>query len=146
MKSFSFNLRYQCPDPEQGNHSDVPGMLLVEYTRTAENARQAVLGALTELRELFPQGYLASVGPDLISFSGVARLFELDQKNMRALMKKFGALIPAPIFIGEDAAWHTADILGVIVAQSWREIPEAELEMAQITRAINQAIREHASA
>ena len=145
MKSFHFNLRYRCADPSLGNHTEMPGILSIAYTRQAGSARQAVLHALAELRELIPQGYLAAVGPDLVDFNGVARLFELNNSNMRKLMVKMGALFPAPQFIGEKAVWHSADILGLIAAQAWRDIPEAELELAHFARSINRALQLHAS-
>jgi hypothetical protein len=148
MKSkarFTFILRYQCFAAARGNHPELPGMLVLEYARAADSARQAVMAALAELREIEPQGYLAGVGPDLIDFSGVAALFELNPKNMRALMAKYGALFPVPQFIGNAACWHSADILGLIAAQGWRDIPEAELELAQCARSMNRAIRSHAS-
>jgi hypothetical protein len=144
MKSFTFILRYQCFDSALGNHPELPGILSREYTRTAPTARQAVLHVLAELREIIPQGYLAWVGPDLLDFAAVARLFELNQKNMRALMAKYGPVFPAPLFIGGQAAWHCADILGLLAAQGLRDIPESELEMAQCARAMNRAILQHA--
>jgi hypothetical protein len=140
MKSFTFTLRYQCFDTALGNHPDMPGILSVEYVREALSARQAVLGALSELRQINPQGYLAGVGPDLIDFQSVARLFGVNTGNMRALMAKYGALFPAPQFIGEKPAWHSVDILGLIAAQGLRDIPETELEMAHTARAINRSL------
>lgn len=145
MKSFTFTLRYQCFDPALGNHPDMPGLFSAEYTRQAGSARQAVLHALAELREIIPQGYLVGVGPDLLDFSGVAQLFELNTKNMRELMAKYGQQFPAPQFLGQTALWHSADILSLMVAQDWREIPEPELEMAQLSRAMNRAIQQRAS-
>jgi hypothetical protein len=145
MASFTFTLRYQCFEVARGNHPDLPGMLVLEYTRAADSARQAVMQAIAELREINPQGYLAGIGPDLIDFAGVARLFELNPGNMRALMAKYGRLFPAPQFVGESAFWHAADILGLIAAQGWRDISEAEMELAQFTRSMNRAIRTHAS-
>lgn len=140
MKSITFNLRYQCFEPAHGNHPDVPGLLSLEYTRNAESARQAVMAALSELREINPQGYLAGVGPDLIDFAAVAMLFNLNSKNMRAMMSKYGPLFPAPQFTGNTVMWHSADILGLIAAQGVRDIPETDLEMAQLARAMNRAI------
>lgn len=61
------------------------------------------MSALAELREIIPQGYLAGIGPDLVDFTGVAGLFNLNLKNMRALMAKYGSLFPAPQFMGETA-------------------------------------------
>ena len=144
MKSFTFILRYQCFDTALGNHPDMPGMLSLEYIRQAGSARQAIFGALSELRQINPQGYLAGVAPDLIDFQGVARLFGVNARNMRALMEKYGVLFPAPQFVAENPMWHSADILGLIAAQGLREIPEAELEMAHTVRAINRSLLQRA--
>lgn len=33
MASYTFILRYQCFEATQGNYPDLPGMLVLEYTR-----------------------------------------------------------------------------------------------------------------
>jgi hypothetical protein len=144
MKSFTFVLRYQCLEPHLGNHPDMPGILSLEYERSAMTARQAVMATVAELRELIPRGYLLGVGPDFVDLKGVARLLKLNTKNARHLIARYGALFPAPQFIGAELMWHCADILGLIAAQALGDVSETEIEMAQFARVLNRTLRDHA--
>lgn len=154
MRNFEFTLKYTLPDPSadpaiyleklEENCSDAlvgigqPGRLALQFTREANNAVDAVLSALSDVKKSVPGANLIEAGPDLVGLTDLAQLLDCSRQNMRKLMLN-NAGFPAPIHDGKSALWHLQPVLQWLQSKQQRRVEPLLLEVAWASMQVNLA-------
>ena len=116
------------------------GRLMLSFTRIAERAEQALLGALRDVRKALPGARLIEAGPDMVGLTDVASLVVVSRQNMRKLMLTHPMSFPSPIHEGNSSSvWHLWDVLRWMQGRGGYKIDEAVLELSTVAKAINLA-------
>lgn len=116
------------------------GRVMLSFTRGAERADQALLGALREVRKAIPGARLIEAGPDMVGLTDVAALVGVSRQNMRKLMLTHPMSFPSPIHEGNSSSvWHLWDVLRWMQGRGGYKIDEAILELATVAKAVNLA-------
>lgn len=115
------------------------GRLMLSFTRIAERAEQALLGALRDVRKALPGARLIEAGPDMVGLTDVASLVGVSRQNMRKLMLANPGSFPAPVHEGSASIWHLADVLAWLKAKGSYSMAQTMLEVAQVALQVNAA-------
>lgn len=116
------------------------GRLMLTFTRAAQGAEQALLGALGDVRQAMPGARLIEAGPDMVGLTDVATLVGVSRQNMRKLMLTHPMSFPSPIHEGNSSSvWHLWDVLQWMHGRGGYRIDAAVLELATVTKAVNLA-------
>lgn len=117
------------------------GQLSLMFEREAKSAQQAVISAVADVLAIVPDATLHSAEPDLVGLSDVANLLGFSRQYMRKLMEQ-NPDFPLPFHQGNPSLWHLADPLNWLKTGGKAEIPEASLQVADVTRQLNILIQE----
>ncbi|MDB5990980.1 MAG: DNA-binding protein [Herbaspirillum sp.] len=153
---FSFTLKYQlsgddcnldelverlgaagCDDALVGIGQ--PGRIALEFTREADNARAALISALTDVKHAVPTSRLIEAAPDFVGLTDVAELIGMSRQNLRKLMVSYSTSFPVPVHEGSAAIWHLADVLGWLQAKGGYGLEQTIIEVSKATKQINVA-------
>lgn len=154
---YSFTLKYQMP-PQDCEETllkqrlssvgcqevrvavGLRGRMMLSFSRSAERADQALLGALREVRKAVPGARLIEAGPDMVGLTDVATLVGVSRQNMRKLMLTHPMSFPSPIHEGNSSSvWHLWDVLRWMQGRGGYKIDESVLELATVAKAVNLA-------
>ncbi len=154
---YSFTLKYQMP-PQDCEEEPLKqrllsagctdarialglrGRMMLSFTREAERADQALLGALREVRKAAPGARLVEAAPDMVGLTDVAVLVGVSRQNMRKLMLTHPMSFPSPIHEGNSSSvWHLWDVLRWMQGRGGYRIDEAVMELATVAKAVNLA-------
>ncbi|WP_435954510.1 helix-turn-helix transcriptional regulator [Dryocola sp. BD626] len=153
MSEFSFTLIFTLPrngkQPESWvealgeNGCDdalvgigITGRIALNFTREAQNARQAVVSAIHDVKRIIPGSALVEVTPDLVGLTDVAELLGFSRQYMRKVMVSREAF-PAPVHDGKTAIWHLDSVLHWLREVGVSKIPLPLLELSAVTRQCN---------
>lgn len=153
MSEFSFTLIFTLPrngkQPESWvealgeNGCDdalvgigITGRIALNFTREAQNARQAVVSAIHDVKRIIPGSALVEVTPDLVGLTDVAELLGFSRQYMRKVMVSREAF-PAPVHDGKTAIWHLDSLLHWLREVGVSKIPLPLLELSAVTRQCN---------
>lgn len=153
---FSFTLKYQLSDDDCNLDELVerlgaagcddalvgigqPGRIALEFTREADNARVALMSALTDVKHAVPTSRLIEAAPDFVGLTDVAELIGMSRQNLRKLMVSYSSSFPLPVHEGSAAIWHLADVLGWLQAKGGYGLEQAVIEVSKTTKQINVA-------
>lgn len=87
------------------------GRLALQFLREAQNAADAVMSAIADVKAAIPDARLIEATPDLVGLSDIAKHLGFSRQNMRKLMLTHQLTFPAPIHEGKSAIWHLAKVL-----------------------------------
>jgi predicted DNA-binding transcriptional regulator AlpA len=116
-----------------------PGRLALEFTRAAASAREALLGALGNVKAVIPSAKLIEAGPDFVGLTDVAQTLGVSRQNMRKLMVTHATSFPPPVHEGSAAVWHLADVLSWLLDRGSYQIETSLMDVAATTMQINLA-------
>lgn len=128
MKEYEFTLKFQLPandnDPEkfidrlyECGCSDALvgigqiGRIGLDFTREAESAEEAIVSALTNVKEAIPGAELIEASPDLVGISEIAEMIGCSRQNMRNVFETKRGSLPAPVYEGKMSLWHLSSVL-----------------------------------
>ncbi|MGK5023809.1 helix-turn-helix transcriptional regulator [Janthinobacterium sp. RB2R34] len=151
---YIFTLKYRLPD--EGTDLDAlaerlaaggcddallglgqAGRLALEFTRDAASARQAVLGAMSDVKTVIPEAQLVEASPDFVGLSDVAQVLGLTRQNMHKLMNKYRHSFPSPVHEGSTTIWRLAQILSWLHAKGSYDLEDSLIELSQATMQVN---------
>ncbi|MDF1543121.1 MAG: hypothetical protein RQ731_09575 [Anaerosomatales bacterium] len=157
MTTYEFTLRFALPstgtdmdavaDALYGGGCDDalvgigrPGSVALDFTRAANSAREAVMGAISDVTRALPGSTLTEVAPDLVGITDVADIVGCTRQNIRQLMAFGSSRVPAPVREGRPTLWHLSSILNWLVEEKRYQVAAALLDLAETTMRVNLAL------
>jgi len=116
-----------------------PGRLVLEFTREAVDADEAVRSALADVRSAVPSARLIEVEPDLVGLTEVAEMVGVSRQNMRKLMLAHPGSFPTSVDEGSASIWHLADVLTWLQAKGSYSLAKDVLDVARVALQVNMA-------
>ena len=115
------------------------GRIALEFTREADSAEAALIGALADVKRAIPSAKLIEAAPDLVGLTDVAEVVGVTRQNMRKLMVSHATSFPTPVHEGTSSVWHLAEVMSWLQARGIYKVEQAGLEVALITMQVNLA-------
>jgi hypothetical protein len=119
------------------------GRIVLNFTREAANADDAVFSALSDVQRVMPDAKLVEASPDLVGLTDIANLLGFSRQYMRKLVLDSGSEFPLPVHEGKPAIWHLATVLAWFKERKTRKFDEALLGVSRINMQCN-SLREAA--
>ncbi len=116
-----------------------PGRLALEFTREATSAQEALVSALSDVKEAIPTAKLVEAAPDFVGLTDIADVMGVSRQNMRKLWVTHSAHFPIPVHEGAATVWHLADVLAWLEKRGNKQLPASVFEVARTTKQINLA-------
>lgn len=116
-----------------------PGRVALDFTRSADSAREAILSAVSDVRAAVPGARLVEAAPDLVGVTDVANLLGCSRQNIRQLMMASAGDAPAPAHEGKRSLWHLAPLLNWLVLEKEYRLDAGLLETAEAAMQVNAA-------
>jgi len=154
MNEYEFTLKFFLPDskesPEQylealSNACDdaivglgSTGRVALNFLRTENNAVEALLTAIDDVKRAIPGAKLIEVTPDLVGVTDIAGITGKSRQYIRKLMQQKGC--PPPVYEDKLALWHLEDIAGWLIDDCGYALDPPVRELARITNLLNRCI------
>lgn len=120
-----------------------PGLIALDFTRTAATARAAVETALADVARAIPGVQLIEVSPDLVSLVDVADAFGCSKQNIQKYaagqMRSVKVPFPAPVHAGSSSLWRMAEVLDWFDRHTDLHPPPALKQVAATAFQVNMA-------
>ena len=87
-----------------------PGRIAIEFSREAENARQAIESAIDNVQSALPGAELIEAAPDYLGLTEIAEIIGISRQALRKQMLN-RLDFPRPIHCGNPSLWHLAPVL-----------------------------------
>lgn len=113
------------------------GRLALQFTRAAENAFDAILSAIKDVKRAIPDAQLIEATPDLVGLSDIAEILGYSRQYIRKLMLNNRASFPAPIHEGKAALWHLFSVLNWLQQENRYSTDEPLLDVAKANMQLN---------
>ena len=113
------------------------GRIALEFDRKADNAFDAVLSAINEVKRAIPGAKLIEATPDLVGLSDIAEILGFSRQNIRKLMLNNQASFPAPIHEGKASLWHLSNVLTWLQQENRYSIDEPLIHVAKANMQLN---------
>jgi predicted DNA-binding transcriptional regulator AlpA len=113
------------------------GRIALQFTRAAENAFNAILSAIKDVKRAIPDAQLIEATPDLVGLSDIAQIMGYSRQYIRKLMLNNRASFPAPIHEGKAALWHLSSVLAWLQQENRYSIDELLLDVAKANMQLN---------
>lgn len=153
-KEYEFTLKFSLPDPDVDPEAYVSqlgeagcddaiigvgqkGKIALQFDREADNAYQAVLSAIGDVRNVIPNARLIEATPDLVGLSDIADLMGFSRQNMRKLMLTHCSTFPDPVHTGASAIWHLSNVLQWFESKQNKHIADNIKEIAETNMQVN---------
>jgi hypothetical protein len=116
------------------------GRLALGFTREAEDAPQAVMGAIADAARAIPDGTLVEAAPDYVGLSDIASLLHVSRQNMRKMLVLGDAFALQPLHVGHPTIWRLAEVLQYLRDERAYAVPPGLVDVALITMQVNIAV------
>jgi predicted DNA-binding transcriptional regulator AlpA len=153
MSEFSFTLIFTLPEKDQDPAQwvealgakgcddalvgvGVTGRIALNFIREAQEAKQAVVSAIKDVKRIIPGAELVEVMPDLVGLTDIAELLGFSRQYMRKVMVSRDAF-PQPVHDGKTAIWHLEPVLRWMREAGVSKVPLPLVELSAITRQCN---------
>jgi hypothetical protein len=114
-----------------------PGRLALNFTRTSNSAKPAILGALTDVENAVRKATLIEITPDFVSLADIAEHIGVSRQKMRKLLLAHPNSFPAPVHEGITAIWHLVSVLSWLKGRDGYRIRRSLFDVAQTAMQIN---------
>lgn len=132
MVEYSFTLKFDVPiDEDLENLSarlyengcddavigiGVQGRIVLYFERQSDSASNAVMTALEDTKNVFPDARLTEASPDLVGITDIAKILNCSRQNVQKMIVKTGGGFPSPVYVDLDGGnraslWHLASVL-----------------------------------
>ena len=158
MKAFEFTIKFMLGDPGCDPESCVDrlyesgcddaligigntGMIALDFTREAENALEAVMSAIEDVKQAIPDAQLVEATPDLVGLTDIAEILGQSRQYIRKLWTSNSAAFPAPVHAGKSAIWHLSSVLNWLQSRNTTsvEFSQTLIEISSANMQINVA-------
>ncbi|MCS3602275.1 putative DNA-binding transcriptional regulator AlpA [Buttiauxella sp. BIGb0471] len=153
MSEFSFTVIFTLPEKSQNPQQwvealgaqgcddalvgvGVTGRIALNFIREAQDAKQAVVSAIKDVKRIIPGAALVEVMPDLVGLTDIAELLGFSRQYMRKVMVSRDAF-PQPVHDGKTAIWHLEPVLRWMREAGVSKVPLPLVELSAITRQCN---------
>ena len=113
------------------------GRIALQFTRPAENALDAILSAIKDVKHAIPDAQYIEATPDLVGLTDIAEILGYSRQNIRKLMLKNRTSFPAPVHEGKAALWHLSSVLTWLQQENRYSVDEALLHIAKANMQLN---------
>jgi predicted DNA-binding transcriptional regulator AlpA len=113
------------------------GRIALQFNRKAENAFDAILNAIKEVKRAIPGSKLIEAAPDLVGLTDIAEILGFSRQYIRKLMLGNRASFPAPMHEGKAALWHLSSVLTWLQQENRYSIHEPLLHVAKANMQLN---------
>ena len=154
MKTYEFELKFSLPknvmDPGvyverlgKAGCTDAlvgigkTGRIAFHFSRGANNAFEAVLSAIRDIKMVIPEAKLIEASPDLVGLTDIAEILGYSRQNIRKLMMNNPITFPTPIHEGKTILWHLSSILIWAQTKERYQIDELLLDVANANMQLN---------
>ena len=154
MKTYEFELKFCLPETSKNAEFFVErlgeagcndalvgigqtGRVAFHFTRDANNALEAVLSAIKNIKKAIPEATLIEAAPDLVGLSDIADILGFSRQNIRKLMMNNLSSFPTPIHEGKTILWHLSSILNWVKEKNRYQIDELLLDIANTNMQLN---------
>ena len=108
-----------------------------QFTRAAENAIDAILSAIKDVKRAIPDAKLIEATPDLVGLSDIAEILGYSRQYIRKLMLNNRASFPAPIHEGKAALWHLSRVFTWLQQEKRYSLDEPLFDVAKANMQLN---------
>ncbi|MDD5395352.1 MAG: DNA-binding protein [Thiothrix sp.] len=153
-KEYEFTLKFSLPDADVDPETYVSqlggagcddaiigigqkGKIALQFNREADNAYNAVLSAIRDVKSVIPTARLIEAIPDLVGLSDIADLMGFSRQNMRKLMLSHSMTFPDPVHTGASAIWHLSNVLQWFESKQNKRIADSIKEIAETNLQVN---------
>lgn len=113
------------------------GRIALNFTREARSAYDAILSALSDVKQAIPDAQLIEASPDLVGLTDIAELLGFSRQNMRMLMIRSGADFPPPVHEGKPAIWHLSKVLWWLKEKRTHQVDDSLFDIARVSMQCN---------
>jgi hypothetical protein len=117
----------------------IPGRIALGFIRESETAEDAVLSAISDVRDALPEARLIEAAPDFVGYTDVAELVGRSRQNIRKLLLSTRKPGPIPVHEGTSAVWHLSPVLKWLRDERSYTIRQDLIELADLTMSVNVA-------
>lgn len=115
------------------------GKIALQFNREAENAYDAILSAIREVKSVIPGAKLIEATPDLVGLTEIADIMGVSRQNVRKLMLTHIQTFPDPVHTGSSSIWHLANVLQWFESKQQKQIADSTREIAEASMQVNLA-------
>lgn len=156
MKEFDFTLKFALKNTDQDPEIYIEklyesgcddatigigkkGRIALDFCREGNNAKEVMLSAIYDVRNVIPGAELIESSPDMVSLSEAAEIIGCSRQNIRQLMLSHDKTAPVPHHAGSKlSVYRLVDILNWLDNdKSTREIDISLKEVAKANKEIN---------
>ena len=155
MKEFDFTLKFALPDNAVTAESYLEslaaagcddaligigqtGRIALQFLRRSDNALNAVISAIKDVKRAIPGAKLIEATPDLVGLSDIADILGFTRQNVRKLMISHQTF-PAPVHAGSPDIWHLSTVLRWFSDVQNRIIDSSMMDIALVNMQVNLA-------
>jgi hypothetical protein len=114
-----------------------PGRLALNFTRASNSAELAILGAVTDVKNVVREATLIEITPDFVSLADIAEHIGVSRQKMRKILLAHPNSFPAPVHEGITAIWHLVSVLSWLKGRDGYRIRRSLFDVAQTAMHIN---------
>lgn len=116
------------------------GRLVLEFTREANSATDALESAIADVRKAVDNAELVEVLPDYAGLTDIGEHVGMSRQNLRKITMKNDSTFPPAVHEGNPSLWHLSDALAWLVEHGYA-VDAATLEISAVAREFNTAIQ-----
>lgn len=116
-----------------------PGRVVLDFTREAASANDAMLGAIADVKRAAPGAVLVEAGPDFVGISDVANIVGVSRQAIRKVILAHPTSFPPPLHEGSASLWRLAHVLDWMRGRNAYPVGEAIRDVAHAAMQLNLA-------
>ncbi|WP_353572839.1 DNA-binding protein [Candidatus Albibeggiatoa sp. nov. BB20] len=154
MSEYEFTLKFNLLDDSQdpniyvkhlyeNNCDDAligvgqQGRIALDFIREAENALDAVMSAVKDVKTVIPHAQLIEATPDIVGATDIASVLGVSRQNIRKLTVTHKATFPTPIHEEKSTFWHLASVLSWFKEKQNYPFDESLFDIATVNMQLN---------
>lgn len=154
MNTYEFILKFTLPGASENGASYVDalgqsgcddaligignkGRVALDFSREADNALDALISAIRDVKNAIPHCQLIESCPDLVGLTDIAQIVGFTRQNLRKLSLNHRETFPSPIHDGKTSLWHLIDVLNWFEEERELTVSLKLKEIAHANRQLN---------